>query len=79
MDSHSRGRQGRTVLAEEPGDLSNIGDYEQFRGLLMTCLKRCYDALEPGGRMAVLMSGPGLSRTTRTFMSSLYTFQTAAG
>lgn len=40
---------------EEPGDLSNVTDYEQFRNLLMTCLKRCYDALEPGGRMAVLI------------------------
>jgi hypothetical protein len=41
--------------SETPGDLSNVGDYEQFRGLLMMCLKRCYDALEPGGRMAVLI------------------------
>jgi hypothetical protein len=30
-------------------------DYEQFRQLLMTCLTRCYDALEPGGRLAVLI------------------------
>lgn len=38
-----------------PGDLSNVADYEQFRKLLMTCLKRCYDALDPGGRLAVLI------------------------
>jgi hypothetical protein len=38
-----------------PGDLSACGNYEQFRELLMTCLKRCYDALEPGGRLAVLI------------------------
>jgi len=36
-------------------DLSNVEDYEQFRQLLMLCLKRCYDALEPGGRLAVLI------------------------
>lgn len=41
--------------SEDPGDLSNIGDYQHFRNLLMTCLKRCYNALEPGGRMAVLI------------------------
>jgi len=37
------------------GDLSNVEDYEQFRMLLMLCLKRCYEALELGGRMAVLI------------------------
>jgi len=31
-------------------DLSSIEDYDQFKQLLMLCLKRCYDALEPGGR-----------------------------
>ena len=36
-------------------DLSNVEDYEQFRQFLMLCLKRCYDALEPGGRLAVLI------------------------
>ena len=41
--------------SEAPVDLSNISDYEQFRGLLMACLKRCYDALSAGGRMAVLI------------------------
>lgn len=38
-----------------PKDLSACPSYEQFRTLLMLCLKRCYDALEPGGRLAVLM------------------------
>jgi hypothetical protein len=41
--------------SDQTGDLSNVAGYEQFRCLLMTCLKRCYDALEPGGRMAVLI------------------------
>jgi len=36
-------------------DLSKVEDYQQFRQLLMLCLKRCYDALEPGGRLAVLI------------------------
>jgi len=37
------------------GDLSSRERYEDFRRLLMVCLKRCYDALEPGGRFAVLI------------------------
>lgn len=37
------------------GDLSGVEDYEEFRRLLMVCLKRCYDALRPGGRLAVLI------------------------
>lgn len=41
--------------SNQPGDLSNVEDYKEFRKLLMTCLKRCYDALEEGGRMAVLI------------------------
>ena len=36
-------------------DLSNCGSYERFRELLMVCLRRCYDALEVGGRLAVLI------------------------
>jgi hypothetical protein len=36
-------------------DLSNCESYETFRKLLMVCLKRCYDALEHGGRLAVLI------------------------
>lgn len=36
-------------------DLSTSASYERFRELLMLCLKRCYDALVPGGRLAVLI------------------------
>ena len=36
-------------------DLSNCESYEKFRQLLMVCLKRCYEALELGGRLAVLI------------------------
>jgi hypothetical protein len=36
-------------------DLSNCEKYEEFRRLLLVCLKRCYDALVEGGRMAVLI------------------------
>ena len=36
-------------------DLSNCESYERFRELLMVCLKRCYTALEVGGRLAVLI------------------------
>jgi hypothetical protein len=38
-----------------PNDLSNCDNYEPFRKLLMVCLKRCYNALEFGGRLAVLI------------------------
>jgi hypothetical protein len=38
-----------------PNDLSNCESYETFRSLLMVCLKRCYEALEFGGRLAVLI------------------------
>jgi hypothetical protein len=38
-----------------PNDLSNCENYETFRKLLMVCLKRCYEALEVGGRLAVLI------------------------
>ncbi|MFC1678086.1 hypothetical protein ACFL3G_13635 [Planctomycetota bacterium] len=37
------------------GDLSNCESYEEFRKLLMICLERCYEALEVGGRLAVLV------------------------
>jgi hypothetical protein len=36
-------------------DLSNCESYERFRELLMVCLRRCYEALEVGGRLAVLI------------------------
>ena len=36
-------------------DLSSCESYERFRELLTVCLRRCYDALEVGGRLAVLI------------------------
>jgi hypothetical protein len=36
-------------------DLSNCTSYERFRELLQVCLRRCYEALEVGGRLAVLI------------------------
>ncbi len=41
--------------SNNPNDLSNYEDYEEFRKFLMICLQRCYEALEPGGRLAVLI------------------------
>ena len=38
-----------------PTDLSSCESYERFRELLMVCLRRCYDALDVGGRLAVLI------------------------
>ena len=38
-----------------PSDLSNCESYETLRRFLMVCLKRCYEALEIGGRLAVLI------------------------
>jgi hypothetical protein len=40
---------------KNPNDLSNCDSYEEFRRLLMVCLKRCYEALELGGRLAILI------------------------
>ena len=36
-------------------DLSSCSDYEEFRKLLVHCLHKCYEALLPGGRLAVLI------------------------
>ena len=41
--------------SDNPNDLSNYDNYEQFRKFLMICLQRCYEALEIGGRLAVLI------------------------
>jgi len=41
--------------SNSPGDLSTAAEYEEFRQMLMVCLRRCYDALMPGGRLAVLI------------------------
>ncbi|MBA5868110.1 MAG: hypothetical protein GDA67_15565 [Nitrospira sp. CR1.3] len=36
-------------------DLSNLPDYPLFRDALRVCLLRCYMAVKPGGRLAVLV------------------------
>ena len=41
--------------SNNPNDLSNYEDYGQFRKFLMVCLQHCYEALETGGRLAVLI------------------------
>lgn len=40
---------------DHPDDLSNIADYRTFLVALKLCLNRCYAALVPGGRLAVLV------------------------
>lgn len=37
-------------------DLSAVSDYAEFLDRLTSCLKRCFDALHPGGRLAVLIA-----------------------
>lgn len=41
--------------SEDPADLSNAETYEDFRHRLCLCLQRCSAALNPGGRLAVLV------------------------
>ena len=41
--------------SETTGDLSTLTSYQEFREALATCLDRCYEALVPGGRLAVLV------------------------
>ena len=41
--------------SNNPSDLSSCEVYEQFQKFLMECLRRCYDALEVGRRLAVLI------------------------
>ena len=41
--------------ANSRGDLSLCEDYGEFCSKLIICLKKCYDALEDGGRLAVLV------------------------
>lgn len=36
-------------------DLSQCASHDEFRAMLTVCLKACYDALIPGGRLAVLI------------------------
>jgi hypothetical protein len=39
----------------DPRDLSNCSTYEQYCGVLRQCLRRCYEAVSPGGRLAILV------------------------
>ncbi|MEE9295708.1 MAG: DNA methyltransferase [Phycisphaerae bacterium] len=41
--------------SDDPADLSTCDDYGHFVERLRVCLRRCYDALTPGGRLAVLV------------------------
>jgi hypothetical protein len=57
-----KGGMHRKTLSDEAGRLGPAERIEtaalrvpRFRELLMSCLKRCYNALEIGGRLAVLI------------------------
>lgn len=41
--------------SDNPQDLSTAASYPQFLQMLAVCLRRCFSALGPGGRMAVLV------------------------
>lgn len=41
--------------SDQPNDLSAAPTYELFASSLRTCLQHCFDALAPGGRLAVLV------------------------
>lgn len=41
--------------SSDVSDLSTFDKYEEFRAALRACLRRCYAALTPGGRLAVLI------------------------
>lgn len=41
--------------SDHPADLSTIVDFEEFIDSLGTCLRRCSEALNPRGRLAVLI------------------------
>jgi len=42
--------------SQTAGDLSNLPSYDEYRVALAVCLRRCYAALSPGGRLAVLVA-----------------------
>ena len=42
--------------SDKPADLSTCEDYQEFLKRLRGCLRRCHDALNPGGRLAVLFA-----------------------
>lgn len=41
--------------SQREGDLSNIPTYEEFLAKLKICLTKCYEALNPNGRLAVMV------------------------
>ena len=41
--------------SNNPQDISSCNNYQEFRKLLFICLKRCFDSLRDGGRLAVLI------------------------
>ncbi|MBK8912988.1 MAG: DNA modification methylase [Phycisphaerales bacterium] len=41
--------------SKDPSDLSTFEIYEEFRAALRACLGRCFAALTPGGRLAILV------------------------
>ena len=43
------------VYSDKQNDLSNCGDYEEFREKLTVCLRRCFESLALNGRLAVLV------------------------
>ena len=49
------GASRRCRYGSGQNDLSSCESYDEFRKLLLQCLKRCYDALTAGGRLAVLI------------------------
>jgi len=40
---------------DDPRDLSTCPTYDEYQHGLRHCLRRCYDALSPGGRLAILV------------------------
>jgi len=40
---------------DDPRDLSTCPTYDEYQNSLRRCLRRCYDALLPGGRLAILV------------------------
>lgn len=55
-------------------DLSACERYEEFREMLMACLKRCYDALVEGGRMAVLIGDVRRQRRYTAIIKDVLSF-----
>lgn len=41
--------------SNDPSDLSTFDNYVEFRAALRVCLQRCFAALNPGGRLAILV------------------------